>query len=307
MRRESTFLARAAAYLEVLAVVLAFNVIAAALLRQFVPPEILALDQDFAQTNLYPGAAVGAVRMLLRFGVGIAIGFALLYWRRKTRMRDAGVTLAGRSARTLIGTGVITWAVAALPFTMIFVVNAVVPFGEGFELFENIYTLLPRADFWAIWLAGAVVLPPILEEIFFRGYARTRLAEVYGDFGAVIVVSFIFMLMHGHFYAADATKIASLLVLIYGAIAWAWVTLRTGSILPAVVAHALGNMPWPRADVMFMSALMLLQVGLIVWAWRPVRENFRDFASAWQRSDRGAILAGVAVVVATLVPLMLLS
>jgi membrane protease YdiL (CAAX protease family) len=300
-------LARIAAYVEVLVVLIAFNLIASVLLKQFVSSETMALAQDFDQPNLYPGAAVSALRLVTRFGIGIAIGFGLLYWRRRVRPREMGVTLAGQSVRSLLGAGVLTWAVAALPFTLIFMINGVVPFGEGFEFFAGIDKLLPRLDFWAIWLAGALVLPPVLEEIFFRGYARTRLAEVYGDFGAVIIVSFIFMLAHGHFYAADAVKVATLIVSIYSAITWAWITLRTGSLVPAMTAHALGNMPWPRGDLAFMCAMFVVQVGLVASAWQPVRRHIADFVTAWKTSDRVAIVTGVGVVVVTLVPLMLFA
>jgi membrane protease YdiL (CAAX protease family) len=296
---------RLAAFGEILLVTLAFNLIAALLLRALVPPEWLDLAGEYDGENLCPGAAASATQLLARFGIGIAIGFGLLWWRRRVSPAAAGVTRAGRSTGSLVLTGIVLWAFATIPFDLLYLVNDVVPLGEGFSFFTTVGPLWSRPDFWAAWAAGALVLPPLLEETLFRGYARTRLAESYGAIGAVIVSSLMFMLMHGHFYSTDPLKPLTMLTLIFGVTCWAYATLRTGTIIPGIVAHALGNMPWPRR-VEVIGALLLAQIIILAVAHRPVREWLSAFGRDWQSRDRAATTFGVILTILVLVPAMIL-
>lgn len=305
-RDSSPLLRRTAAIGEILLVTASFNGIAALLLRRLLTPAEAALAEDYALPDLLPGAAVTAVRLVVRFGIAIAIGFALLWWRRRRRPADVGVTRSGRSWGALAMTGVVVWAVGTIPFDLLYIVNGLHPFGQGFPLLNDPGPLLGRFDFWIAWLAGAVVLPPLLEETFFRGYARGRLEEAYGGMGAVVVSSLLFMLAHGHFYSTDPVKALTLVANLFAVACWAYAALRTGSIVPGIVAHALGNMPWPRT-VPFLGALVLIQLVIIAASREAVRDYVVAAARDWQRSDRPATRFGALLSVACLVPLMTMA
>jgi membrane protease YdiL (CAAX protease family) len=75
------------------------------------------------------------------------------------------------------------------------------------------------------------------------------------------------MLGHGHFYRADPLVLSVLLTAIYGAVIWAWVTWRTGSIIPAVVAHGLGNIPLPLTQP-WLAPLVLVMAFTVAWRRR---------------------------------------
>lgn len=297
---------RIAAIGEIILVTVAFNLIAALLLRALVSREFLALGDDYEQANLYPGAAAEALRLSVRFGTGILLAFSVLWWRRRVSPAAAGVTRAGKSLGSLIATGVVVWAVATIPFDLLHLFNGVVPVGEGFTFFDTVGPLWSRPDFWALWAASALILPPLFEETLFRGYARTRLAESYGPMGAVIVSSFLFMLMHGHFYSTDPLKPLTLLVNIFAVICWAYAAFRTGSIIPGMVAHALGNMPWPRTMTV-MALLLAVQLLILLLARTSVREWFWAFAREWRGRDRSGTLFGTALAIVFLVPVMSLG
>jgi membrane protease YdiL (CAAX protease family) len=296
---------RLGALAEILLVTLAFNVLAALLLRVLVDPGWLDLAGEYDRADLYPTAGASAVRLITRFGIGIALGFDLLWWRRRVTPAAAGVTLAGRPIGSLIVTGVVLWAFATLPFDLLYLVHNVVPIGEGFTFFSTVVPLWRRPDFWVAWAAGALILPPLLEETLFRGYARTRLAESYGPMGAVIVSSLMFMLMHGHFYSTDPLKPLTMLTLIFGVVCWGYAALRTGSIVPAIVAHAIGNMPWPRT-MGVIGTLFVVQLIILAIAHRPVREWLDAFGRDWRERDRAATAFGVVLTILLLVPAMVL-
>jgi membrane protease YdiL (CAAX protease family) len=294
---------RLAAIAEIVLVTVAFNLIAGVVLRALVPAEFRALADDYEQPSLYPGALAEALRLFVRFGIGIVLAFSLLWWRRRVSPAEAGVTRAGRSWGSLILTGVAVWAFATLPFDLLYLVNGLRPLGEGFTFFDTVAPLWSRPDFWAMWAASALLLPPLFEETLFRGYARTRLAESYGPMGAVIISSFLFMLMHGHFYSTDPLKPLTLAVNIFAVLCWAYAAHRTGSIVPGVVAHALGNMPWPRT-MEVIGSLLVLQLVILAVARGPVREWLSAFAREWRGRDRGATAFGVLLSTAFLVPVM---
>jgi membrane protease YdiL (CAAX protease family) len=88
------------------------------------------------------------------------------------------------------------------------------------------------------WEQAAVVLvaaalAPVCEEITFRGYLQTTLALGRRPAAAVAGAAFLFALLH-----LDPVKFPVLFLL--GA-AFGWVTWRSGSVWPAVAAHAANN------------------------------------------------------------------
>jgi len=78
----------------------------------------------------------------------------------------------------------------------------------------------------------AVVLGPLLEELFFRGFLLSALAQVVGERRALWYVSAVFAALHG---------IPGLPVLLALSLFLGWLQLRTRSIFVPWLAHALNN------------------------------------------------------------------
>jgi membrane protease YdiL (CAAX protease family) len=77
------------------------------------------------------------------------------------------------------------------------------------------------------------VAAPLGEELFFRGYAQTRLVARYGRSVGVLIATGLFALLHfDPMHVAVAYAIGAVL---------AWTTERTGSIRSAIFAHAANN------------------------------------------------------------------
>lgn len=105
-------------------------------------------------------------------------------------------------------------------------------------------TIVPAA--WPTLAASAPVLvlvvafsiaAPCFEEAFFRGFLHTSLRETrLGTWGTIAVTSVLFTLAHG---PEDAI---SLLDPLASAVFLSVLRERTGSIVPGIAAHALGNL-----------------------------------------------------------------
>jgi membrane protease YdiL (CAAX protease family) len=85
----------------------------------------------------------------------------------------------------------------------------------------------------AAFVAVAAGLAPACEEITFRGYLQTTLALRRGPRAAIAGSAFLFAILH-----LDPVRFPALLVL---GTAFAWMTWWTGSVWPAVAAHATNN------------------------------------------------------------------
>ena len=88
-------------------------------------------------------------------------------------------------------------------------------------------------------LFGAVVvfgpIAGVAEELFFRGYMQTRLAEAWGATRAVLVTAACFGVLH-----VDLSGVHMVLAFAMG-LYLGFVVERTGSVLPAVVCHVINN------------------------------------------------------------------
>ncbi len=109
-----------------------------------------------------------------------------------------------------------------------------------------------------------MVLPPLYEELVFRGYMRVRITENFGPMGGVIGTAFLFTLAHGQYYAADALLLAALPCGIFAGLCWAYVAYRCASLVPAMVAHALVNLPLPHEPMVLLPVLMLCAIVILL-------------------------------------------
>lgn len=104
------------------------------------------------------------------------------------------------------------------------------------QMFDIVEFLPPfRTHGWPLWSAFLlmVVLPPILEELAFRGFLLARLTRLIGARDAVLLQAAVFAIVHmspvilpSHFAMGLALGIA---------------TRRTGSLVPGMLMHALWN------------------------------------------------------------------
>jgi membrane protease YdiL (CAAX protease family) len=175
-----------------------------------------------------PGLAVAALISATGLGAAALVGAALSPepWRRRLRLTTAGIT-AGRIALVVIGVLAVSQALD----------SGVALLGlSRYGALDLIDRVLARASWpWLAVLTLAVALGPgVAEEMFFRGFMQTRLAQRFGPAIAIGATAACFGLIH---FDLVHTPVAALLGVFLG-----WAAERTGTIVPGMVAHVANNL-----------------------------------------------------------------
>jgi len=88
----------------------------------------------------------------------------------------------------------------------------------------------------ALFLFNMIILAPVTEEVLFRGFLLPSWSRSWlGPIGAVAATSVIFAAMHIQYNLCGMLAVG-LAGCVYG-----WLRLRSGSLLPPVLAHCIGN------------------------------------------------------------------
>ena len=84
----------------------------------------------------------------------------------------------------------------------------------------------------ALLAFSVAILTPFAEELLFRGFILGMLLKRYSDTQSIVISSLIFAIAHEPIAMALAFG---------GGLLYGWVRVRTGSILPSMIAHAIWN------------------------------------------------------------------
>ncbi len=95
---------------------------------------------------------------------------------------------------------------------------------------------------WVPWLLIFVLANAVMEEILFRGVFLQKLEPFAGKFLANFLVAIVFTLIHGAAtYTADMYLF--LAVVFPLALAWGWITQKTGAVWGSILFHAGMDIP----------------------------------------------------------------
>ena len=207
------------------------------------------------------------VNLLLRYGLILGLAFAIGWWHRRRRPAAYGVTPAGLSLRGHVAIAGVLFAVGGFVPRLLLFLKDHLDLGASPPHWDLI---APRAsvDYWLYMAAGSFVLVPIFEELFARGYVQTRLGEDFGPGRALVMTALMFALSHRQYFLPSVLGVGMVLALIFASLAGGFVRHRYGTLIPVVLAHALGNVPvrgWGQAIVLGgMVVVILLAHKLIV-------------------------------------------
>jgi membrane protease YdiL (CAAX protease family) len=220
------------------------------------------------------------------------------YWHRRRGAAAYGLTRAGHSWTDLMAAGLATAALCLWPTLAVDLVNAIHPVGETVPWRQALFDTSWRR--WQFWLFTGVLswgLVAVVEEIFFRGYCQRRLAEDWGDAAAIAGITCLFIFSHTQYLTFNAYNAAKLPTLLLVALGSGVVFAKTRSLVPSIVAHAIGNVPmtpfWQAAVV---AALI---VGTVVAARRGATVVRQVFSGATVIGCVGLGVIGTAYAIAS--------
>lgn len=146
----------------------------------------------------------------------------------------------GLSGKASLGRAALGVAGFVLIYPLLFLaVLAMARFGPLFGIHPQPQEVLARsiglsAPLFLVVALNAVVVAPLAEEIFFRGFFYATLRRYLGPLGAISLSAFAFSFVHGSaFHFLPLFLIGFLLAYLYE---------RTGSLVASIVAHATNNL-----------------------------------------------------------------
>lgn len=186
--------------------------------------ELLRVAATFEQT---PGSFV-LCRLPAHLVLLVATG--LLGWQSPAPLGDRlGLRSCGWSGRQLM----LVFGASAAPLMLSIAISTwFVPEDASAAFYEQFTGWTATA-----YLAYMMLLPGIVEELFFRGYIQRRLLQRWSPVTAIILTAVLFTVAHG------VTPPVLLTVLPVGV--WlGWIAWRADSIWPGCVCHAAFNAIW---------------------------------------------------------------
>ena len=238
--------------------------------------------------------------LLLRYGVILGLAFILGWCYRRQRLSSYGVSATGLPARVHITIAVVLFAAGGfLPKLLIYLKDHV-SLGRG----PRHWDLIATADSFPFWVYMAVAsfgLVPIVEELFFRGYVQTRLTDTFGGPAAIVMTALLFTLSHRQYFIPSILGVGMLISLFIASLLASYVRHRFNSLLPAIIAHSLGNAPIRGA---LQVVLLVLMAIVIVLSRRLVRLHAHELA-AFVRTR--AVLIGSLITVGVVVVVLLIA
>jgi membrane protease YdiL (CAAX protease family) len=128
-------------------------------------------------------------------------------------------------------------AIALLGSALLVVAFDAARWGATGSVIPGAWQTIARTAPWPLLVVAFAVAAPCFEEAFFRGFLHTSLRETrFGRAGAIALTSILFTLAHG---PEDAISFFEPLA---GAVFLGVLRERTGSVVPGIAAHALGNL-----------------------------------------------------------------
>lgn len=207
-------------------VLLCFFLVAAAVfgvILQYVPP----LEQLF-DTTIGQLLAGGLIYALVLFLVILPI-WAMRNFRYVLKV--LGVTK--KPGREILWLPALMWAAYMGATILAAIIASLVPWIDMDQVQDTGFQDLGLPIEYIVAFIALVILPPIAEELLFRGYLFGRLREKFGFWMTSVVVSVMFGVVHMQWNVAVDVAVLSLFL--------CYLRERTGSIWASVVLHALKN------------------------------------------------------------------
>ena len=285
MNSKYSILIKLGAISEILFIVLLGNILFLLISRGLIPQEIQNINLDPSANNVWPAT----LSMVIDVGLknGLVLLLMVLTWKfiyRKSRV-EMNITRNKYSISQLIGIGILCFSFANLPNKLIVLLNIIIPFGEGLQAWNTIYSTEFSLGLVAFVLAGNILLPPILEEAAVRGFQLSRLKQSLTPISAILIVGTLFPLFHGHFYQNDPVIIAQMIAFIFSSIIWTFVAFRCGSLIPLIVAHMLANSPMPSSSL-WMGLYLLIMLTVIFRYRKIIKQEIAEFVKLWKSSGK---------------------
>lgn len=263
--------------LETTLVVIVSIVAAVMVQRAWTPSlaEALGLAGGATQDFVAASAAIG-VQFAAQYGAMAALIVVLGVVRGRNRLRHYGIAAPQGGWPNAIGSGVIAGLLVGVIPALVFILQDVAPIGEDTPIWAALRNARWDWTYWLFMAVGSFAVPPIIEELAWRGYVLGRLGEGFAPGAALVMTTLVFSALHFQYLRPDAAMALTLVGLVLASLAFGFLTLRSGSLAPAIIAHAIINFPLPTEG-------NIAKIALAFIALFAFRHSIAAEAKAWLR------------------------
>ena len=209
----------------------------------------------------FRGAAIAESQWhAVRYGMIFLAIFIIGRIRGRRDRASYGLATGGRSLFALMGFGVGAFVIMHVPSISLRLIDNFYNIGPGTPFWALMKEVPWDKDFWIYMAVSSFLIVPLVEEFVARGYMLGRFRESFSPGGALIIMAVIFAAAHTQYHNTDLYSLGSLFALVWGSLIMGYTVYRTGSLIPAIIAHALVNIPtalWVDYGVFGAMALLL--------------------------------------------------
>lgn len=193
------------------------------------------LVRQFHSLELFVGTTIGQLLgSVMIYATACALVITPLWWRRGASAIRTTLGLTRLASWKQLGLAVPVWVLYMLTTIIAGVaVKLLLPWIDTHQAQDIGFQGIDTPIGYVIVFFALVVLPPIAEELMFRGYLFGRLRQRLGFISSALVVSALFGLVHGQWNVAIDTFILSMFL--------CYLRERTGTIWTGMVLHGLKN------------------------------------------------------------------
>ncbi len=169
----------------------------------------------------------------LLISAGLQLSLMTLYLRKDRRTEALGLHNFGRIPLHKASGLAILWIAAAMAFNFVYA-NYIIPGVDMQADMAKILAAISRTpQNMAAMFCAIVIVAPVVEELLFRGLLQNALTKYLPIWGAIVLSSFLFALVHLQPYAIPGLMSLS--------IAFGYLYHRTGSLRTNIILHMTNN------------------------------------------------------------------
>jgi membrane protease YdiL (CAAX protease family) len=259
-----------------IAFVMGSSFVAAMLIQAAIKPSLAQSISDGAgPPDLLAASSAMLQQFAAQYGTLLALVLLIGWWRGRRAARAYALTSAKLSPRKMVRYGVALGLLAGLPATVLLLIQEYSPIGAEPPLWTALRAAPKDVSFWIFMAVGSFAVVPVVEELAWRGYVLGRFTEAIAPGAAVVATAVPFALAHTQYSSFDPAMIFATLALLLLSFAITLATIRTGSVWPAVIGHAIINFP---IHGLLGPAKLIAALLMLMFFWKEIVSELRSWA-----------------------------
>ncbi|MFX1255337.1 MAG: lysostaphin resistance A-like protein [Promethearchaeota archaeon] len=218
------------------------------------------------------------ISVSIQYSIVLGLAYLIGKYHRNRSLREYGITTNNRSVSNLSKIAIIAFAFASIPILVMKFLREIIgntseffrlPFTQDLASTGNLFQL----DFLIFLAAGDLILVVICEELLFRGYIQTRLAEDFGHPAAIIMTGLVFAFSHVQYFFFGFFGIGNIIVSLFFMFTLGYLYYKTKSLLPGMFLHFLINLPYRGYTILL---ILIISISISFFYRKTIYKHLKE-------------------------------